>query len=52
MGKWLNQTAATGRQPRPVVSVVHSESEDEIRVISFRKATRREAQLYFREVQD
>jgi len=34
------------------VSVVHTESEDEIRIISFRKATRREAQLYFREVQD
>ena len=34
------------------VSIVHTESENEIRIISFRKATRREAQLYFREVQD
>lgn len=34
------------------VSVVHTEFDDEIRIISFRKATRREAQLYFREVQD
>jgi uncharacterized DUF497 family protein len=34
------------------VSIVHTETEDEIRVISFRKATRREAQLYFREIQD
>ncbi len=35
-----------------LVSVVHTESEDEIRVISFRKGTKREAQLYFREIQD
>jgi hypothetical protein len=34
------------------VSVVHTESESEIRVISFRKATKREAQIYFREVQN
>jgi uncharacterized protein len=34
------------------VSVVHTESEDEIRVISFRKATRHEAEIYFREVED
>jgi len=34
------------------VSIVHTDSENEIRIISFRKATRREAQLYFREVQD
>ena len=35
-----------------LVSIVHTESEDEIRVISFRKGTKREAQLYFREIQD
>jgi uncharacterized protein len=34
------------------VSIVHTESEDEIRVISFRKATKREAQIYFSEVED
>ena len=34
------------------VSVAHTETEDEIRVISFRKATKREAQLYFREIED
>ncbi|MBE7419177.1 MAG: BrnT family toxin [Ideonella sp.] len=34
------------------VSIAHTESEHEIRIISFRKATKHEAQLYFREVQD
>jgi uncharacterized protein len=34
------------------VSIAHTESDDEIRVISFRKATSREASRYFREVQD
>ncbi len=34
------------------VSVVHTESEREIRVISFRKATKREAQLYFDAIQN
>jgi len=34
------------------VSVVHTESEHEIRVISFRQATSREARIYFREIQD
>jgi uncharacterized DUF497 family protein len=34
------------------VSVVHTESEHEIRVISFRKATNREAQIYFDAIQD
>jgi uncharacterized protein len=34
------------------VSIVHTESEDEIRVISFRKATKREANIYFSEVQN
>jgi uncharacterized DUF497 family protein len=34
------------------VSVAHTETDYEIRVISFRKATTREAQRYFREVQD
>jgi uncharacterized protein len=34
------------------VSIAHTESEHEIRIISFRKATKREAQLYFREIQD
>lgn len=34
------------------VSIVHTESKDEIRVISFRKATKREATLYFHEIQD
>jgi uncharacterized DUF497 family protein len=34
------------------VSVLHTETENEIRVISFRKATKREAKLNFQEVQD
>lgn len=34
------------------VSIVHTESEHEIRVISFRKATQREAQIYFNQVQN
>lgn len=34
------------------VSIAHTETEDEIRVISFRKATFREARRYFNEVQD
>jgi uncharacterized DUF497 family protein len=34
------------------VSVIHTESEHEIRVISFRKATKREAQIYFDAIQD
>jgi hypothetical protein len=32
------------------VSIVHTESEHEIRIISFRKATRREAQIFFGEI--
>ena len=34
------------------VSIVHTETEHEIRIISFRQATRREAQLYFNAIQD
>ena len=34
------------------VSVAHTESDDEIRIISFRKATAREARRFFSEVQD
>lgn len=34
------------------VSIVHTETEDEVRVISLRKATKREAILYFQQVQD
>jgi hypothetical protein len=34
------------------VSIVHTENEHEIRIISFRKATKREAQIYFGEVQN
>ena len=34
------------------VSITHTENDHEIRVISFRKATNREAQTYFREIQD
>ena len=34
------------------VSLVHTESEHEIRVISFRKATRREAQIYFSKIEN
>jgi hypothetical protein len=31
-------------------SIVHTETEDEIRVISFRKATKSEASLYFSQI--
>jgi uncharacterized DUF497 family protein len=34
------------------VSIVHTESEHEIRVISFRTATKRETQIYFGQLQD
>ena len=34
------------------VSIVHTETEHEIRIISFRQATRREAQFFFSAVQD
>jgi uncharacterized DUF497 family protein len=34
------------------VSIAHTETEDEIRVISFRKATSGEARRFFREIQD
>ncbi len=34
------------------VSAVHTESDHEIRIISFRKATNREAQIYFNQVQN
>ena len=34
------------------VSIVHTETDDEIRIISFRKATKHEANLYFSQVQD
>ena len=34
------------------VSVVHTENDHEIRVFSFRKATRHEAQIYFDAIQD
>ena len=34
------------------VSVAHTESNDEIRIISFRKATGREARRFFSEVQN
>ncbi len=32
------------------VSIAHTENEYEIRIISFRKATRRETDLYYREI--
>ena len=34
------------------VSIVHTETDHEIRVISFRKATNREAKIYFSQIQD
>ena len=34
------------------VSVVHTENEYEIRIISFRKATKRETQIYFDAIQN
>ena len=34
------------------VSIVHTENEHEIRLISFRKTTRRETQIYFDEIKN
>ena len=34
------------------VSIAHTENAYEIRIISFRKATRKETQIYFKHVQD
>ena len=34
------------------VSIVHTESDHEIRIISFRKATHRETQIYFDAIQN
>ncbi|MFA7279388.1 MAG: BrnT family toxin [Sterolibacterium sp.] len=34
------------------VSIVHTEQENEIRIISFRKATHRETQIYFDEIKN
>ena len=34
------------------VSIIHTETDHEIRIISFRKATAREASLFFNEIQD
>lgn len=34
------------------VSIVHTETAHEIRIISFRKATRREAKIFFNAVKD
>lgn len=34
------------------VSIVHTENENEIRIISFRKATKRETQIFFDEIKD
>ena len=34
------------------VSIIHTETEDEIRVISFRKATKHEANIYYQQIQD
>lgn len=34
------------------VSIVHTENEHEIRIISFRKATKREAKIFFDEIQN
>ena len=34
------------------VSIAHTENDHEIRIISFRKATRHEAQIYFQSVEN
>ena len=34
------------------VSVVHAKSEHEIRIVSFRKATEQDSQIYYREIQN
>ena len=35
-----------------VVSIVHTESEHEIRIISFRRATKREEDIFFGQIQN
>ena len=35
-----------------IVSIVHTENEHEIRIISFRKATKREPQIYDDEIKN
>ena len=34
------------------VSVVHAKNEHEIRIVSFRKATEQDSQIYYREIQN
>ncbi len=34
------------------VSIVHTETDDKIRIISFRKATKREAAIFFESLED
>ena len=41
-----------GRLAGVPVSVVHTETEHEIRIISFRKASKRETQIYFNGIQN
>jgi hypothetical protein len=41
-----------GLLARVPVFIAHTESDDEVRVVSFRKATAREARLFFDQVQD
>ena len=50
-------TASSGSSPSDCspgvpVSIAHTETDHEIRVISFRKATHREAEIYFGQIQD
>jgi uncharacterized DUF497 family protein len=52
VGPSRTKTIASGLLAGVPVSVVHTESEDEIRIISFRKATKHEAEIYFREVEN
>ena len=51
--EYLEQRYVTlGLRAGIVVSIVHMETLDEIRIISFRKATVREQEIYFAQIRD
>ncbi|OFZ66842.1 MAG: hypothetical protein A2V79_07835 [Betaproteobacteria bacterium RBG_16_56_24] len=50
--RFIYEERALGLLAGVTVSIVHTENEHEIRIISFRKATKRETQIYFDEVKN
>ena len=49
---WSERKRSVNLKAGMPVSIAHTETHDEIRVISFRKATAREAKAFFNEVKD